>query len=321
MKTLVGVIALAFVFMFPTSVFANPVSEVLGDSTVQQEVTFPTVTSGPGFILPDSPLYSLDKFYQRVRLALIFTADNRARLHNQIAGERLAELRVMMNRSSIEGVDSALFELSHESLAAANELKDASAQGRNTKQLANDINETLRRHQNVLYDVASQLSETSIGEKIYTSANSVRDAQLLVVGVLPVEAQENEIAQVIEDELDRTVLGVSTQSQKLEKRLTTFERNASRSAEKRAEKELKEKNKTVKKEIKSKYQLEREKVLEQKKAQLKKLQEQRKKQVEEVRKVVKEAQAAAKKLQEARKEELKALREQREIESSDASSQ
>ncbi len=321
MKTLIGVISLAFVLILPTSVYANPISEVLGDSTGQQDINFPSVTSGPGFILPDSPFYSLDKVYQRIRLALIFTADNRARLHNQIAGERLAELRVMMHRNNTKGIDSALFELSHESLAAANELKDASAQGRNIKQLASDINETLRRHQSVLYDVASQMTETSIGEKIYITANSVRDAQLLAVGVLPAEDQENEIAQVIEDELDRTVLGVSTQSQKLEKRLTTFERNASRSAEKRAEKELKEKNKTVKKEIKSKYQLEREKVLEQKKAQLKKLQEQRKKQIEEVRKIVKEAQEAAKKLQEARKEELKALREQREIESSDAATQ
>lgn len=306
--------------LVPSFALANSRTEVLGESSTLEDIEFPPVSSGPGYILPDSPFYSFDKAYQQMRLSLLFTAKNRAQLHSQISGERLAELRVMMARKNYDGIDTALLELARENLASVTELKDAVAQGTDVVKLSREINESLTTQHQTLQSLEAQISDTSLGQKLRAATESVRDAKLIAIETLPEQDMENEIAQALEDELERAILGVSSSAAKLEKRLKVFEKHASRSAQKALEKERKLKETTAKKEIKTKYQLEREKLLQSKKAQLEKLKELRKKQVEEVRKTVKEAQAAARKLQEARKAELKALREKQASESAGNSS-
>ena len=105
------------------SVVAYRDTEVLGASTKLSDVVFPPITAGPGHILPDSPLYPLDKLYQEFRLGLVFTPENKAELHTQIAAERLAELRVEASRNNLAAADSALVELEHESMAAAKDIR------------------------------------------------------------------------------------------------------------------------------------------------------------------------------------------------------
>jgi len=302
---------LTLLVISPRIISASMTEDVLGES-INTEIQYPALSSGPGFILPDSALYSLDKIYQRMRLALIFTAEKRAEIHDAIAGERLAEFRVMSMRGNSAGIDTALLEFSRESLSAASQLQDASIQGRDVTELSYKINQSLSERQKVLVGIASQTEDSSLGQKISAVIDSLRDAKIIALESLPELDKENEIAALVEDELDRAVLGVASSAVKLEKRLGSFEKQASKSAQKELKKTQK---KTVNKAL-----LEKQKLLEQKKVQLQKLQEQRKKQTEQVRKTVKEAKEAAKKLREARKEELKALKEQREVEKQSNSS-
>ena len=68
---IIGGLLLLVVSVVP--VFANHAQEVLGDQTTSSNVNFPPVASGPGYFLPDSPLYIVDKAFQGMRLAFSFT--------------------------------------------------------------------------------------------------------------------------------------------------------------------------------------------------------------------------------------------------------
>ncbi|MDP3970167.1 MAG: DUF5667 domain-containing protein [bacterium] len=77
----------------------EPVEETTTTSntnTTQTETTTTTSTVDPG-LTPDSPIYFLDTFAERTRLALTFDADKKAELAAQYAAEKLAEAEAMAN--------------------------------------------------------------------------------------------------------------------------------------------------------------------------------------------------------------------------------
>lgn len=293
-----------------SSAAAYHYQEVLGDTLEARDIDFPQITSGPGIILPDSPLYPLDKVYQYLRTILVFSAENKAKLHTQIAGERLAELRVATSRNNQYAIAIALNELVSESYQAARELLDAAAQGKNVDELAQEINSTLNRYREIVRNVAEQAGDTGYGKQLAAAADFLLEAKLIAGEVLPSESVEDEIAILFEEDLDQAVLGVSSSAAKLEKKLELYQKMASKAAEKKAQ-ALKKREEALKKvkQQKEKIKTEQERRLQQQKARLEELKNQREAQLEMVRKTIKEAQEAAKKYRETLKEEKEAFKE------------
>ncbi len=312
MRLLYTVILLALFSLSPSFAAAYHQHEVLGDTIVEaRDIDFPQVTSGPGVILPDSPLYSLDKFYQYLRTILVFSAENKAKLHMQIAGERLAELRVATFRNNQYAITIALNELVSESHQAARELLDAAAQGKDIDDLAQEINSTLNHYREIVRHVADQAGDTGYGKQLAAADDFLLEAKLMAGEVLPAESLEDEIAMLVEEDFDQAVLGVSSSAAKLEKKLELYQKMASKAAEKRAQ-ALKKREEALQKvkQQKEKIKAEQEKRLQQQKERLEQLKKQREAQLEMVRKAVKEAQEAAKKYRQTLKEEKEALKQE-----------
>lgn len=232
MKKYFPLLALSLLTLSTVSVVAYRDSQVLGASTKIAEVVFPPITAGPGHILPDSPLYPLDKLYQAFRLGLVFSPENRAQLHTQIAAERLAELRVEASRNDQVAADTALIELEHESMAAANDIRDAAAQGKDVKQLARDIHQSLADYRTILNAVIAQVPDSAFSQKLVASAGVLRNARIISEDALPEEDIDHEIAASVDAQVDEAVLGIATSTKTLEKTITMYEQYASSSANK-----------------------------------------------------------------------------------------
>lgn len=230
MKRVLPVVALAILLVLPVTTFAYYDQAVLGTSIQISDSVFPPITAGPGHILPDSPFYFADKFYQQLRLALVFTPENRAALHAQIAQERLAELRVETMRNNQPAIDSALIELQHEAMASANDVRDASSQGKDVTQLARTIHQELADDRTILTTVATQIPDTAFAQKLTAASDVLRDARVISEDALPQTDIKHEVAANVTSEVDEAVLGVTTSTEKLQNRLNMYERYASNSA-------------------------------------------------------------------------------------------
>lgn len=179
-----------------TGIVASHKSAVLGEMVAASDINFPPVTAGPGLILPDSPLYFLDHAKQAVRLFLAITPESKARIHMEIAGERLAEVRIMMKRNNAAGIDTALHELSQEVAKAASSLSDAAAQGKDVKKLARVLNDTFKVARTTLDTVANQAGGDLRG-KVRTARASIVIAKAEVEQSLP----QNELSGEVREDM------------------------------------------------------------------------------------------------------------------------
>ena len=197
---LIGFVFISIVLVVPQTVFSNHRSAVLGSSTESSQLVFPTISSGPGFFLPDSPLFFLDRWFQTIRLAFAFSPERRAVIRSQIAGERLAELRVMLAQNDPIGIGTALSELSKEVDQSANSLSQAAAQGRDVRDLARQLNETIKTQRKVLGTLASQARGT-LKLQLKAAREALHEAKIEIEDELP----ENEIENEVEDELEEDI--------------------------------------------------------------------------------------------------------------------
>jgi len=303
MKRFYLAIAVSILLLTVTSVRAYRSQEVLGVSIQPSDTVFPAVTSGPGFILPDSVLYGLDKFYQKVRLALVFTPENKAKLHAEIAGERLAELKVETSRNNQQGIDRALLELSQESMAAASDLRDASAQGKNVVQLARNTHQRLADYRGIINQVRAQVADSTYGQKLASVANVLWDAKLLSEDALPLEDVEHEIAANIEAEVEEAVLGVNSSTLRLEKKLSIFEKYASKAAEAKVKREQAQASKFALEDKRKDLILQRQKAIQEYLVKAQALRKQREQELAKLKQTIKELQAQLKQLQASSKSE------------------
>lgn len=180
---------------------AHHKGRVLGASTPSSEVNFPPVTNGPGFILPDSPFYFLDKIKQDVRLLVAFTPEGKAKIHQNIAGERMAELRIMFARNNQNGINKTLLELRNEVTASAKELTNAELGGRNVGEAAKEINESIKTQRDVLSALEKQTNGT-LQTQVGMAKMSIRQAKIEVEDALPADLIDKEIEESIQHELD-----------------------------------------------------------------------------------------------------------------------
>ncbi len=143
------------VVLSSNSALANHQEDVLGVASTPV-LSIPPTTEGPGLVLPDSPLFFLDKLKQKVRLFLAFTPEEKAKIHNAVAGERLAELQIMLARNNVPGVRTDLQGVSDNLKATSQDLNDANLTGRNISLLAKEINDSIKEKEQKLFVLENQ---------------------------------------------------------------------------------------------------------------------------------------------------------------------
>jgi len=286
------------VLFSPKAVDAHHKAQVLGDTTVSSQLVFPPVTSGQGFILPDSPLFFLDQFSQQVKLLFAFSSEQRAKVRAQIAGERLAELRIMLERQNPEGINTALSQLTKEVGFAAKDLSDAAAQGANVKLLAKQINEDIKFQRKLLNIVADQTSGV-LRRQLKTARQALKEAKVEVEDELPEDELENEIEEGLADEVKNEVEDASESAKTVERALSELQKEANKARAKA----LRRREEAIEKAIEARDEALKkieEKLLEAEEKKQEKLLKVQEKAAEKAREAVQKAQEAAHGFQTAR---------------------
>lgn len=226
---LVSILSCMLVLVVAMPVSAHHLKDVLGDATSTAQIQFPPIAAGPGFFLPDSPFYFLDALAQNVKLAFAFTPERKAEIRSQIAGERLAELRVMLERNNTQGIQTALTNLNKEANLAASDLSDAAAQGKDVKNLAKELNTTIKAQRKVLGDLADQTSGP-LRLQIKATREALKEAKVTVEDQLPEDELENEITDEMNEEIEDEVKDASRSARGLEHSIDILEKLASEAA-------------------------------------------------------------------------------------------
>ncbi|KKR15438.1 MAG: hypothetical protein UT87_C0012G0039 [Candidatus Levybacteria bacterium GW2011_GWC1_40_19] len=204
-KVLIVFFGISIFLLVASSSFAHHKARVLGESTQAADLVFPnTVTAGPGFILPDSPFFVLDNIWQKLKLVTAFSPEAKAKIRAQIAGERLAELRIMLSRNNPEGIATALSQIESDATLAAKELSDASASGENVEEAAKELNEAIKLQREVLGILSGQ-TRGFLRLEIKAARESLRSSKVEVEDELPEELLEDEINEAEEEGFDEDI--------------------------------------------------------------------------------------------------------------------
>ena len=232
MKRIIPVfLALVLLFSATQSVLAHHRNRVLGASTQASELNFPSISSGPGLILPDSPFYFVDKLKQQVRLLLAFSPEDKAKLRADIAGERLAELKAELLKNNQKGINIALSELASETQKAATALTDAEQKGKDVSLLSQQINEKIKTERDILKGLEKQ-ADGELKLRIELTQATVKKAKVEVEDSLPQNIMENEIRDSINSELEDKIKDAQDVSQGIKNSLEELSKEASDSAQK-----------------------------------------------------------------------------------------
>lgn len=187
-------IVVAFFLLF---IFVNlNTSPSYASSTKPSDVNFPPVVYGPGFVLPDSPLYVFDKIKQQIRLLIAFSPQDKAKIHANIAGERLAELRIMFQRNNEEGIRVTLDEFAQELEDASQNLAVAKASGEEVSESAENINNILNVQRDILLQLAQETTGKLKGQVVLATA-TFNDAKDKVETSLPELIQQGETVKTL----------------------------------------------------------------------------------------------------------------------------
>lgn len=230
-KFLPVLISVVFVIVLiaPGVVFANHRALVLGTSTESTQLVFPTISAGPGFFLPDSPLFFLDKWFQTVRLAFAFSPERKAIIRSQIVGERMAELRIMLVKNNEKGISVALLELSEEARGVARHLNEASAQGRDIRDVVKQLHDDTKLQRQVLGNLASQV-EGVLGLQLKAARDILQDAKITIADKLPEEQLVDEIEADLEQRLGEAIGDANEATSGLEHAVDILNKLASQAA-------------------------------------------------------------------------------------------
>jgi len=197
--------AAAVIIFSSGSVFADHQMDVLGVASAPT-LSIPPTAEGPGLVLPNSPLFFIDSLKQEFRLLLAFTPEQKAKIHNAIAGERLAELRIMLIKNNVPGIRIALQGVSDNLRGAAEDVTNAKLTGRNINLLAKEINDSIKEKQKVLTDLIPQATG-EIKIQVAAAREALKTAKVQVEENLPVNLLMNEtiddLNQLITENIDK----------------------------------------------------------------------------------------------------------------------
>lgn len=212
------------------SVSANHQEDVLGIASTPT-LSIPPTSDGPGLILPDSPFFFLDRIKQQVRLALAFTPEEKAKIHNAVAGERLAELQIMLAKDNVPGIRTALQGVSDNLKDASKDLDDAKLTGRSISLLAKEINDSIKEKQKSL----SVLQEEASGEiktQVQAAKESMKASKVKAEDYLPADLLINEMEDDLNSEIGDNVDKAKLSAAGINRAIDVLTRLASEAAQK-----------------------------------------------------------------------------------------
>jgi hypothetical protein len=230
------VLFLAVIFFSSKSVSANHQEDVLGVAS-PETLSIPSTAEGPGFVLPDSPLFFLDRIKQGFRLLLAFTPEQKAKIHNGITGERLAELRIMLVKNNIQGVRVALQGISDNSKAASEDLADAKLAGRNIDLLAKAINDSIKEKQKTLSELILQ-AKGEIKAQVIATKEALKIAKVKTEESLPRNLMVNETIDDLNQQIYDSIDSASLSAGELNRAMNALNKISSNAAVVRNESEL-----------------------------------------------------------------------------------
>ncbi len=200
-------------------------------SSSYAQAQIPPTAEGPGLILPDSPLFFLDKIKQDIRLLLAFTPQNKAKTYSAIAGERLAELRFMLARNNKDGIETDLKGISDNLKNAANSLTDAQFKGENVEILSENINNDIKRKQESLDTLLSQ-STGDLKTMVLGVQTSIYQSKAKVVTGLPSGQSEKETREDLLKQIETKIKYSSDSSADTLAKIGALQKQASESSKK-----------------------------------------------------------------------------------------
>jgi gas vesicle protein len=196
-------------------------------------LSIPPTAEGPGLILPDSPLYFLDQVKQEFRLLLAFTPEQKARIHNAVAGERMAELRFMLAKNNPAGIRVALLGISDNLEAASEDVTDAKLTGRNIDKLAEEMNNSIKEKQKIL----SVLGEQATGElqaQVAAVREALKTAKTKVEEDLPPGLLISETIGDLNLQIGDNINSASLSAEEINRSISILNKLSSRSAQEQA---------------------------------------------------------------------------------------
>lgn len=210
------------------SVSAHHLEEVLGVSTVQA-LSIPPTSDGPGFILPDNPLFFMDRIKQEFRLLLAFTSEQKVKIHNSVAGERLAELQIMLAKNNVPGIRIALQGISDNLKAASEDLADAKLTGRNINLLAKEINDSIKEKQKSL-SILEEKANGEIKAQVSAAKESLKVSKVKAEDNLPADLLVNEMEEDLNLEIGDNVNKAKASAAGINRAIEVLTRLASEAA-------------------------------------------------------------------------------------------
>lgn len=202
---------------------------VLGLTT--DHLSIPPTVEGPGFILPDSPLYFLDNLKQQVRLFFAFTPQMKAKVYADIAGERLAELRFELAKNNTQAAEIALTGVRENTKQAALSLDDARLMGNNVEQEAAVINLSIKEHLLSLDTLQVEATGEMKAAVAYTT-QTMEDAKAVVEDGMRKDLIANEIQDDISREVARKLIDTTSSAEQLKADLDVLQQEATSDAQK-----------------------------------------------------------------------------------------
>lgn len=193
---------LLFILIVPRPIYAD----YLSTPSVLPKI--PPTIEGPGLILPDSPLFFLDELKQSIRLVLAFAPLEKTRVYANIAGERFAELRFMLEKGDKKAVMVALNGVSDNFAGALDALSQASFQGADVASLALSLNDGIRDKQRV-FDRLEIESSGDLKIEVKRVEESLFASKAGIGNYLRADLSQNEARYDLEKKIARDVRNAS----------------------------------------------------------------------------------------------------------------
>jgi len=212
------------------SASANHLEEVLGVESMPV-LSIPPTAEGPGFLLPDSPIFFLDRLKQEFRLLLAFTPEQKAKIHNAVAGERLAELQLMLAKNNVHGVRIALLGVADNLKEASNDIANAKLTGRSISLLAKSVNDSIKEKQKAL-SVLEKDAKGEIKAQVQAAKESLKVSKVKIEDNLPADLLINEMEEDLRLEIDDNISKAAHSATGINRAIDVLTRLASEAAAK-----------------------------------------------------------------------------------------
>lgn len=261
MRKYLAIFLVLFIFLTVVSSSHAYRKEVLGIE--DQNLSIEPTTEGPGIFLPDSPFFFLDQLKQNIRVALAFTPEEKAKVYTAIAGERLAELRFMLDKKNLAAVKTDLDAISDSYKLAADQVTLAKMSGRDVSILAKEINDSIKAKQKVLDELHIK-AEGEVESSVRATADGLTIAKAKVENSLNDADLENEIKEDMVRDTELKLHDATESAIELRESLEELENEATNAAKESLDKReqvlreaIKEKNEALRRTEERRLELER----------------------------------------------------------------